>query len=142
MQNEVVVSELNAFLKGRYMGIRAYEHFIEKLDDPQIKGAFQIIQQDHKLHAILIAEQIQNLGGVPVDDEGFVGSIVDFFNQFTTPNSTEKIVKMALKGEAEYGIQLSEEIVRGDLDPESNKLVHDILEHDRKHVVTLKNLVH
>ena len=47
------------------MGIHGYEQHIEKLMDPHIKKEFQNIQQDHKLHAMKVAERIQNLGGTP-----------------------------------------------------------------------------
>ncbi|MBO9129485.1 ferritin-like domain-containing protein [Bacillus sp. 165] len=139
--NEVAVKELNAFLKGRYMGIHAYEHFIQKLKEPDIKKEFQQIQQDHKKHAQQVAERIQNLGGTPADDEGMLGSIQSFFSQFTIPDTTEGIIKSALKGEDYYGIEVSEEIVRGDLDMESQKIIEGILDEDRKHVELLNSLI-
>lgn len=105
------------------MGIHAYEHYIEKLKDPEIKKEFQKIQQDHKQHALKVAERIQNLGGVPVDNEGIVGSVQGLISQFTVPDTTEGIVSSALKGEGYYGVQISEEIVHGDLDPESHMLM-------------------
>lgn len=81
-----VVKILNAFLKGQYMGIHAYEHCIEKLKDPNIKKEFQNIQQDHKIHALKVAERIQNLWGIPVDNEGIVGSVQGFIGQFMIPH--------------------------------------------------------
>ncbi|MGI8282576.1 bacterioferritin [Bacillus mycoides] len=140
MEKQSVVNTLNAFLKGQYMGIHAYEHYIEKLKDPEIKKEFQRIQQDHKQHALEVAERIQNLGGVPVDNEGIVGSVQGLISQFTVPDTTEEIVSSALKGEGYYGVQISEEIVQGDLDPESHMLIHDILDKDREHVNVLKQL--
>ncbi|MBK5431722.1 DUF2383 domain-containing protein [Bacillus sp. TH25] len=142
MEKQSVVNTLNAFLKGQYMGIHAYEHFIEKLKDPEIKKEFQRIQQDHKQHALKVAERIQNLGGVPVDDEGIVGSVQGWISQFTVPDTKEGIVSSALKGESYYGVQISEEIVQGDLDPESHMLIHAILDIDREHVNVLKQLTH
>lgn len=41
MEKQSVVNTLNAFLKGQYMGIHAYEHYIEKLKDPEIKRNFK-----------------------------------------------------------------------------------------------------
>ncbi|GLV67223.1 hypothetical protein Bmyc01_58920 [Bacillus mycoides] len=140
MEKQSVVNTLNAFLKGQYMGIHAYEHYIEKLKDPEIKKEFQRIQQDHKQHALKVAERIQNLGGLPVDNEGIVGSVQGFISQFTVPDTTEGIVSSALKGEDYYGVQISEEIVHGALDPESHMLIQDILDKDREHVNVLKKL--
>ena len=137
-----VIHTLNHFLQGQYMGIHAYEQHIEKLTDPHIKKEFQNIQQDHKLHAMKVAERIQNLGGTPVDDEGIVGSLQGFVSQFMLPETTENLIESALKGEAYYGIQISEEIVKGDLDQESRQLIEDILDRDREHVYLLNQLVH
>ncbi|KAB2336154.1 ferritin-like domain-containing protein [Cytobacillus depressus] len=136
-----VVKTLNQFLKGQYMGIHAYEHHIQKLTDPKMKREFQRIQQDHKNHALKVAERIQNLGGVPVDDEGLIGSVQGYFGQFMIPDTTVGIIESSLKGEGYYGIQVSEEIVKGDLDPESRQLIEEILDKDREHVQFLQNLV-
>lgn len=124
------------------MGIHAYEHHIQKLTDPYIKNEFQRIQQDHKDHALKVAERIQNLGGTPVDDEGLIGSVQGFFGQFMIPDSTDGIIQSALKGEDHYGIQVSEEMVKGDLDIESRLLIEEILDKDREHVNFLNRLVH
>jgi bacterioferritin len=137
-----VIKELNTFLKGQYMGIHAYEHLLQNLEDTDVKKQFQRIQQEHKLHAQKVAERIQNLGGVPVDDEGVMGSIQSFFSQFTTPDTTEEIIKKALKGEDYYGIHLSGEIVKGDLDTKSQNIVDEILAEDQKHVEFLNGLIH
>jgi bacterioferritin len=121
-----VIKTLNIFLKGQYMGIHAYEHHIQKLADPYIKSEFQ---------------RIQNFGGTPVDDEGLIGSIQGYIGQFMIPDSPSGIIKSALKGEDYYGIQISEEIVKGDLDPESYQLIEEILNMDRKHVNFLNRLL-
>ena len=142
METSNVIETLNTFLKGQYMGIHAYEHHIQKLTDPSIKREFQKIQQDHKNHALKVAERIQNLGGKPVDDEGLIGSVQGFIGQFKIPDSPSGIIESALKGEDNYGIKISEEIVRGDLDPESYQLIEDILNKDREHVNFLNRLLH
>jgi bacterioferritin len=141
MAGSNVIDTLNKFLKGQYMGIHAYEHHIQKLKDPFIKSEFQRIQQEHKNHALKVAERIQNLEGTPVDDEGIIGSIQSFLGQFSIPNTTSGIIENALKGEDYYGIQISEEIVKGDLDPESQKLIEAVLDKDREHVEYLNQLL-
>ncbi|QOR67787.1 ferritin-like domain-containing protein [Cytobacillus suaedae] len=142
MNQEIVIKELNAFLKGQYMGIHQYEHCIKHLEDPSIRIEFQKIQQEHKEHASQVAERIQNLGGVPVDDEGLMGSIQNYMSGFSIPNTTEDIIKFAKEGEDQYGIHMSEEIVKGDLDPESKALIESILDKDRQHIVHLDSLIH
>lgn len=142
MKTDVVIKELNAFLKGQYMGIHAYENYIDKVNDPHIKEELQKIQQDHKNHAIKVSERIQNLGGKPVDDVGFMGSIQEVMSKMKGfPDTTEGILKGAIKGEGYYGIQMSEEIVKGDLDPESHIIIKEILNIDRNHVQHMESLL-
>jgi bacterioferritin len=141
-KSKEMIHELNEFLKGQYMGIHSYEHLIQKVTDPVIKAEFQRIQQDHKEHAMMVAERIQNLGARPVDDEGPIGSIQNFMSQFMIPDDPEGILKTAIKGEDYYGIQVSERIVRGDLDEESYQLIEKILDKDRQHVEQLNRLLH
>ncbi|NLZ92707.1 MAG: DUF2383 domain-containing protein [Firmicutes bacterium] len=57
------------------MAIKSYEHFLQQVDDEQIKKTLQKIQQEHKIHALKIAEQIQNLGGRPIDEPTTNGRI-------------------------------------------------------------------
>lgn len=140
--NQTVINTLNEFLQGQYMGIRAYERFIEKLEDDNVRKQFQLMQQEHKQHALQVAERIQNLGGVPVNSEGVGGSIQGFLSQFRLPDTIEGMIESARKGENEYGIGMSEEIVRGDLDEESRHLIESILDRDRQHVKILDELLH
>lgn len=137
-----VVNELNAFLKGQYMGIHTYDNYIQKVEDPKIKKEFQKIQQDHKRHAAQVAERIQNLGGRAVDDEGVVMSMKQVVSEVKgPPDSTKDFIKSALKGEDYYGIHMSKEIVKGDLDAESKKIIDTILNEDQKHVDLLNSLL-
>lgn len=139
---EAVVKELNAFLKEQYMGIHAYEEYIQNINDDPIKKELQKIQQDHKQHAQKVAMRIQNLGGKPVDSVGFTGAIQETIGKIKGySHDTKEILRDVLKGEDYYGIRLSEEIVKGDLDPESKKIIETILDKDRKHVDTLNNLL-
>jgi bacterioferritin len=140
VDNHSVARELNKFLKGIYMGIHAYEHFIEKLEDEGVRAEFQRMQQEHKQNAALIAERIQDLGAVPADDEGIAGSVQGYISQLFMPDSQNAIVDKALTGEDYYAIQMSEKNVRGDLDPESRRLVEEVLDTDRRHVGYLNTL--
>ena len=142
IDNSQVIQELNKFLEGNYIGINAYERYINHITDEEIKKVLQDIQKDHKLHVIRIAERIQNLGGIPVDDTGFKGNMIDFTNLFKKASSDAHfIIQDALKGE-DQGIVMSEKLVRGDLDLESRQLVEEILDHDRKHLNQLNKYLH
>jgi bacterioferritin len=136
-----VIDELNRFLRGRYTGIRQYEHLIERAQDPQLKEMLQQFQQQAKREAAKVAERIQNLGGRPVDGAGMMGEVRDWMQKWTDMvrrDSAEEILRDAYAGENRYGIHMSHRMVGGDLDPESTKLVDEILEEDQKRVDRLK----
>ena len=140
MKNKVI-KELNTFLEGNFMAIHAYDNYIHHIEDVEIKQVLQNIQQDHKQHAKVIAERIQNLGGTPVDDVGMMGHVAEFINKIKGPTKDlAPILKDALVGE-HRGIEKSKELLDGDLDSESLKLVKSILDVDQKHVELLDKLV-
>ncbi len=133
MKNNVV-KELNTFLKGNLMAIHAYDSYIHRTQDTVIKQVFQEIQKDHKQHAAMIAERIQNLDGIPVDDVGLMGNAAELMNTIKrSSNDIDHILKDALVGE-HRGIEKSKELLNGDLDPESLTLVENILSIDQQHV--------
>ncbi len=143
MKNEeIVIEELNTLLRGTYMGIHAFEHHIQKLDDSQIKQMFQSMQQEAKQNAQKLAERIQNLNGVPADSEGGSGKMHSFMHKLILPNDTTEIIKDALKGVDQYGVEYSEELVRGDLDSESKKVVEEVINTSRRQAEELRQLLH
>jgi len=137
-----VIKELNNFLKGNLMAIYAYDQYIHRIKDNELKQVFQQIQQNHKHHAALIAERIQNLNGLPTDNVGVMGNIAELMNNLKgKSNDLEHILKDALVGE-QRGIEKSKEILNGDLDNESLSLVENILAIDENHVTLLNKYIH
>ncbi|MFP7296652.1 ferritin-like domain-containing protein [Neobacillus niacini] len=139
MSNEVIIEELNTLLRGTYMGIRSFEHYIQRVEDTQLKTIFQSMQQDVKQNAQKLAERIQNLGGVPADSEGFSGSMHSFMHNAMLPDDTSEIIEDALKGLDHYGVQYSEELVRGDLDPKSRQLAEEVIDTSRRQIDELRH---
>lgn len=137
MKNDIT-KELNKFLKGILMAIQAYDNYIHHIKDHKLKQIFQQIQQNHKYHATLIAERIQNLDGIPVNEVGFMGNMAQFMSKKTI--EVEHIVKDALTGE-QRGIEKSKQILNGDLDDESLSLVETILATDEKHIALLSKYI-
>ncbi len=136
-----VVKELNNYLKGEYMAIHAYEHYIYHTKDVRIKAILQSIQQEHKEHAARIADRIQNLGEKAVMDNGVKLSVMETMMKIkVNPVTTEEILQGVIKGQKK-GIQATEELVRGDLDQESFQLVAENLSQDREHIEQLQNLL-
>lgn len=133
--------ELNEFLKGLYMGIHAYEHYIKHCQQQHAKKVLQKIQQEHKFSAIRIAERIQNLGGTPATDEGIVGSMIDFFSSFTSPKKDRDIIEEAIRMEKKYAVHQAGAAIKGDIEEAQKKLIDDILENNQRQVQTLEQLL-
>ncbi len=142
MTNEIIVEELITILRGTYMGIRAFEHYIQELDKTDLKQNFQTMQQDLKQNASKLAKRIQDLGGVPADSEGISGSIHSFMHKVKLPHDKNKIIEDAIEGIDNYGVHYSEELVKGDLDETSKQIVEDVINTNRRHVGKLKQLLH
>lgn len=142
MSVDTIIEELNTLLRGTYMGIRSFEHYIQNVEDEELKRTFQSMQQEVKLNAQKLAERIQNLGGIPADDEGFSGSMHSFMHKVMLPEDTKEMIEDALKGLDHYGVQYSEELVRGDLDPESRKLAEEVIDTSRRQLEQLHHLLH
>ncbi|PFN76448.1 rubrerythrin family protein [Bacillus sp. AFS076308] len=139
MTNDTIIEELNTLLRGTYMGIRSIEHYIQKVDDDYVKKVFQSMQQEIKIDALKLAERIQDLGCVPADDEGFSGSMHSFMHKLMLSDETDPILEDAIHGFEKYGVQYSEELVRGDLDPKSRQLAEEVIDNNRKHAEILRN---
>ncbi|OLO37123.1 rubrerythrin family protein [Alkalihalophilus pseudofirmus] len=142
MRNDIIVEELNTLLRGTYMGIHSFEHYIQELDQADLKENFQAMQQELKENSSKIAERIQNLGGVPADSEGVSGSLHSFMHKVMLPHDTQKIIEDAIEGMDKYGVQYSEKLVRGDLDDTSKQMVEEVINTNRKHVEKLRQLLH
>lgn len=139
---DVVIEELNTLLQGTYMGIRAFEHHIKSLDEAELKQKFQSMQQEAKQSAQKLAKRIQDLEGVPTNSEGASGKIQGFMHNLMLSENTDSIMKDALKGLDKYGVEYSEEIVKGDLDPESKKIVEEVINRNRRQAEELQQLLH
>ncbi|WP_156289499.1 DUF2383 domain-containing protein [Oceanobacillus salinisoli] len=142
MTNDIVIEELNTLLRGTYMGVRGFEHYISELDNTELRENFQTIQQELKQNASKIAERIQNLEGTPVDSEGISGSMQSYMHKVMLPHDTMKIIEDALEGLDKYGVQYSEEIVKGDLDATSQQIVEEVLNTNRRNAEKLRQLLH
>ncbi|MGY3716268.1 DUF2383 domain-containing protein [Sutcliffiella cohnii] len=140
-ENEVVIEELNTLLRGTFMGIRSYEHYIQQVEDEELKKTFQSMQQEVKENAQKLAERIQNLGGVPADSEGFTGKMHSYMHKAMLSDNPHQQLEDAVKGLDNYGVQYSEEVVKGDLDPESKQIAEEVINTSRKQVDILKQLL-
>ncbi|WP_100407656.1 DUF2383 domain-containing protein [Bacillus solitudinis] len=139
--DEIVIEELNTLLRGTYMGIRALDHHIQKLDNTELKQKFQSMQQEVKQNAQKLAQRIQDLEGVPANSEGISGRMHSFMHNLMLSENTKDIIEDALKGVDNYGIHYSEEVAKGDLDLESKRIVEDVINSNRRHAEELRQLL-
>lgn len=140
MTEQAEIRALNEWLKGQYMGLHAYDHFIEKLKDESVKREFQRIHQDLQRQASDIADRIRQLGGEPVTSEGILGAVQSYIASWRIAPCSDEIIKKALEGE-QLGIEMTEKTVRGELSASSLALARRILDEDRRHVETLQRLL-
>lgn len=134
-----VIDELNRFVRGRYMGLHQYEQLILHAKDPQVKEMLQRFQKHAKLGTIKVVNRIKELGGEPIDGVGILGEVRLWMQKLKDkPERTIDILHEAYIGENKYGIHMSHEMVAGDLDEESKKIVDTVLEEDQKRVDELK----
>lgn len=140
--DNVVVNELNSLLKGEHMAIGAYERYLNDLKAVDIRDEFQKIQQDHKMHASEIAGHIRKLGGNPDGNTGMGGFMASAKMTFQEAMgiSDFQILKQAYDGE-DKGIAMVEEIIKGDLDEESEKMVKKMMSTDHDHLKTMMSLI-
>ena len=135
------VKELNTFLKGEYMAVDGYQGYIDKVEDEKIKGELEKIKQDHEKHTERISQQIEKLGGQPIQGVGMMGKMAEMVSgvKNMTKDDTNSILEAAYHGEGQ-GIKMAEEVIKGDLDEKSNQMISEILDTDREHLDTLESL--
>lgn len=140
--NNASINELNSLLKGENMAVDSIEKVIAHVDDDNIKNELQKIQQNHKQHTALLADRIQDLGGTPAKGVGLGGKAAEMMSVVKDigKTGTASHIKEILDGENK-GIQMSAELVKGDLDSDSAKLVNSILDEDRNNVNMLQGIL-
>lgn len=141
MEN-TVVNELNTILKGEHMAVESYDRFIHMIEDDRVKEEFQKILDDHKKHVRLLEKRIKELGGEPKEDLGFAGIMANAKLAMRTmgDKKTIDLVKQAYDGE-DKGVAMAKEIVKGDLDDESAKLMQDILAKEHEHLTKINQIM-
>jgi bacterioferritin len=141
-KKEQVIEELNRFLQGRYMGIRQYQHLIDHARDPEIKELLRTFQSHARRGAELVAERIRQLGGRPAEELGIMGKVREWMSQWKDyPEDTREVLRNALAGENKYGVHFSHNMVAGELDEESAKLIDRILEEDQQRADRIKDIL-
>lgn len=139
--NKDTIKSLNQLLQGEYMALESFNTFIAKTEDPEIKKAFQQVQENHRDNIKTLANYIQNIGGQPEENLGLKGKMADIKMNigFGTNPDPQDLIEKAIEGET-MGINKAEEILRGELDDKSRDIAGEVLHRDRRTLDLLKNL--
>lgn len=140
-KNKDVIKALNELLQGEYMAVESYNNFISRVGDERIKNGFQDVQKQHRENIDMLASYIQNIGGQPDENLGMKGKMAELkMNMDLAKLDDKDLIKEAKDGETK-GIEMTEKILRGNLDHKSRDITGEILENDRKSIEKLKKLM-
>lgn len=134
------INELNMVLKGEYMAIDKYDHYIKGINNDSIKSEMQKIQQTHKQQATNISTRVQQLGGNPINTSGIAGFISEITSNIRNEKDTQTIVKSAIEGE-KMGIDTTYDILNNITDEDSKNLINGVINENKNVIGTLSNLM-
>lgn len=135
-----IENSLNSLLQGEYMAVESFNIFVSKAQNKNYRDVFQDIQKQHRENISLLAEYIQNIGGKPDENLGLKGNMADIKISFNMYKKDDNFIKnKAIEGETN-GINMTEKVLRGNLDDKSRDIVGEILHKDRKSIKRLKEL--
>jgi bacterioferritin len=136
-----IIHSLNQLVQGEYMSIKAFNIYISKLKDESIKRSFQEVQNQHRENIKYLTHYIQDLGGLVNENTGFKGTMSELKINMQASGNIEPsdYIKKAIEGMIK-GVNMTENLLRGDLDDSSRKLVGEILENDRNSIELLRTL--
>lgn len=139
--HQETVKSLNQLLQGEYMAVESFNNFISRLKDEKVRQVFMDIQKQHRDNIDKLAGYIQEIGGKPEENLGLKGTMGEIkVNLDLGPDAgTEEIIKKAIEGETK-GVNMAEEVLRGDLDERSRDIAGEILHEDRKSIKKLERL--
>lgn len=125
MNNDI--KQLNTALKGEYMAIDGFDHYIQDTDDQDLKKKLMKMQQQHRFHTIQLSERIQQLGGDPINSSGVLGAITETWYKVSQKKYVDgSIVKSALEGE-KMGLESYGEIYENLSDPANKMLAKEMM---------------
>ncbi len=136
------IKSLNQLLQGEYMAVDAFNIFISKIEEDEVKKTFQQVQDNHRDNIKTLANFIQNMGGQPDENLGLKGNMADMkINiEIGSKADTSRVVKKAIEGETQ-GINMAEKVLRGNLDDRSRDIAGEILHKDRSALDKLRSLM-
>lgn len=134
--NQQHIDTLNELLKGELMAMEIYQETEDMQGDEQVMGMLQQFAEDHQEHARLLAERIRELGGSPVTGTGMAGTMAGMSSKINALRGPSHLLKQVYDGE-DKGVHAYEDRI-DELDPQSQKLVSEIMSTDHDHLKLFK----
>jgi uncharacterized protein (TIGR02284 family) len=121
------VEQLNSLLRGEISAAQTYDQAIRKLADQHGSEAAELrrIAQEHGEHAQDLRARVRALGGDPDDSAGAWGGLVQGIEGASRLFGDASALKTLKAGE-EHGLRDYRDAL-SELDPESRRLVQDVL---------------
>ena len=133
---------LNQVLWGENMAIDIYDSYINSLKDENLRKKLQQFQQDHKHHAMKLSAQIQDIGGTPKEDRGYLGFMTKTMGKINTLFKQEPrdILTELYNGE-DKGLAKAIELSESKLSEKSKIVLEEIFSDEHDHLKELKKLI-
>lgn len=71
---ENTIDQLNSFLRGELSAVETYQQAIARLDTSVNRGLLEECSRSHQKRAVLLAREVQRLGGEPAKSSGAWGT--------------------------------------------------------------------
>lgn len=142
MQMTKDIPILNQVLWGEHMAIDIYDSYINNLKDVELRAKLQQFQQDHKHHALKLSAHIQDIGGSPNEDRGYIGLMTKTMGKINTlfKQEPKEILTELFNGE-DKGLAKAIEISEGKLDHKSASVLEEIFSEEHNHLKELEELI-
>lgn len=131
MNNEEVIATLNNLLQGAYIGIAAYNRYLNRIDDYDLRHRLEKQEVLHQRIAHELASYIRDLGGVPRDNAGLKGTMANFMVDMHLSGNRSSFEVLNLIADGLRMAIDSLEQAAMELDGNSKALVEKHLMHDR-----------
>lgn len=132
MVEKQTIDKLNELLKGEHMAINIYEKTKELQQDTQVANMLAKFESDHKNHAELLTQRINELGGYPDASTGLPGKMADLTSVINSIRGPHQLLKQVYDGE-DKGIHAYEERLEH-MDPVSQVIIKQIIKEDHEHL--------
>lgn len=97
---ENVLKSLNKELEGVIMGVNEVIKLKDKAKDCKIKELLDNTLKISEKNRVVLTEEIEYIGGIPTNDEGMWGKIIEVFNSMMEMkiDTDKEVLQQAIKG--------------------------------------------